>query len=390
MLPPEVKLIQPPPEATLVPEKPGLVRRVVSWAFDKATLLFGFATLVLILASVAAIPVVQLVSLGYLLEAEGRVARTGRFRDALPELRLCARIGGAAIGLLLVFLPPLVLRDFWSDAWIIDPTSRVTSGLRTATSIFAGAALLQATFALARGGRFSFFFRPFSNLGWARARLREGISFEKIRSSVFGFVDSLDVPHHFGLGLRGFVAAVLWIAIPCLIMASGIPQPGRGQWRPGVVVLGGALLALALIPLPLLQARLAAEQRFRAGFELGAVWRRFRRAPITALLALLVTLALALPLYFFKVELIPRDALWLPAVLFVLAVLPGKLVAGKAYARGSREGRAFLPLRFVSSLLALPIAGAYVGLLVFYQFIDWSGSSGLLAQHAFPVPSAFY
>src|SRR5205809_278239 len=43
--------------------------------------LFGLASLLACLAVLAAIPIVNFLSLGYLLEASGRVAKSGRLRD---------------------------------------------------------------------------------------------------------------------------------------------------------------------------------------------------------------------------------------------------------------------------------------------------------------------
>ena len=46
----------------------------------------------------AAIPIVQFLSLGYLLEAGGRIARTGRFRDGFIGVRTAARVGSIVLG----------------------------------------------------------------------------------------------------------------------------------------------------------------------------------------------------------------------------------------------------------------------------------------------------
>lgn len=159
---------------------------------------------------------------------------------------------------------------------------------------------------------------------------------------------------------------------------------------PPIGLLGGLLLAIAILPLPLLQAHLAAEGRLAAGFELREAWRRYRAAPISALGALVFTLLLAVPLYAFKFELIPRDARWLPALVILATVLPTKLAAGKAYSRGAGGGRANVLLRFASTVLALPVAGAYVGILFVTPFFGWQGAAGLFEQHAFLVPVAFY
>ncbi len=61
--------------------------------------LFGIASLIFLLAVVAAIPGANFYALGYLLEVEGRVARSGRFRDAFPLLDLAPKLGAIALGI---------------------------------------------------------------------------------------------------------------------------------------------------------------------------------------------------------------------------------------------------------------------------------------------------
>src|SRR5690606_28815871 len=119
-----------------------------------------------------------------------------------------------------------------------------------------------------------------------------------------------------------------------------------------------------------------------AAFELREVRRRIARAPLVHAVALVVTLGLALPLYLLKIEHIPRDALWLPALFFVSAAVPGRLLAGWAYARGAREGRAHPALRLVGAAVALPAGAVYVFVLFFSQFFSWYGATSLFAQHA--------
>ena len=60
----------------------------------------GAASLVVGLSALAAIPVAQFLSLGYLLEASGRVARSGRLRDGWIGVRRAARVGGIVAGCL--------------------------------------------------------------------------------------------------------------------------------------------------------------------------------------------------------------------------------------------------------------------------------------------------
>src|SRR3954447_17784896 len=69
------------PTATGRGARPGLVRRIGRGIASACDWVFGAVTLVVALAVLAAVPVVQLLSFGYFLEAAGRVARTGRLRD---------------------------------------------------------------------------------------------------------------------------------------------------------------------------------------------------------------------------------------------------------------------------------------------------------------------
>src|SRR5262245_52943118 len=65
----------------------GLLRRVWFAFRGACEWLFGAASLTVGLAFLAAIPVAQFLTLGYLLEAAGRVGRSGRLRDGFPGVR---------------------------------------------------------------------------------------------------------------------------------------------------------------------------------------------------------------------------------------------------------------------------------------------------------------
>ena len=60
--------------------------------------------------------------------------------------------------------------------------------------------------------------------------------------------------------------------------------------------------------------------------DVESVRRAHGGAPLATAAALLVTVAFALPLYLLKIELLPREAMWLPGVLFVALVLPAGIV----------------------------------------------------------------
>src|SRR5581483_10861870 len=68
--------------------------------------LFGLASLLGCLAVLAAIPVINFLSLGYLLDASGRVARSGRLRDGFIDIPKFARIGSMVAGTWICLLVP--------------------------------------------------------------------------------------------------------------------------------------------------------------------------------------------------------------------------------------------------------------------------------------------
>ena len=62
---------------------------------------FGAVALTLGLSVLAATPVAQFLSFGYLLEAGGRVARSGRLRDGFVGIRKASRLGSIVVGVYL-------------------------------------------------------------------------------------------------------------------------------------------------------------------------------------------------------------------------------------------------------------------------------------------------
>jgi len=144
------------------------------------------------------------------------------------------------------------------------------------------------------------------------------------------------------------------------------------------------------VHLPFLQTRYAAQNRLRAMFEWGAVRAAFARAPVVFSIALLFTLALALPLYILKIEIVPREAAWLPSLLFVLSIWPARMISGWAYARSQRHSaRRHWLFRWTSRLAMAPMVAFYVLVVFFTQYLSWHGVWSLYEQHAFLVPVPF-
>jgi len=365
----------------------GLLWRVGGAIAGLLTCLFGLTCVLVLLAVVAAIPVVNFWALGYLLEAEGNVARTGRLRDGFPLLRFAPRLGTIGLGLWLWLLPLRLLGDLATDARLIAPGSppeRLMQGLRWIAVV---AVTLHLLLALARGGTWGCFFRPLKNLRFFSQNWSRDEYWQEMEQAIAAYVAALQPKRRFVIGMKGFGGALAWLFLPTLLLASAT----RSEGPPVLLALiGGLLLVPVLMWVPFLQAHFACEQRWGALFELRAVRQLYRHAPFSWLVALLVTLGFALPLYLFKAALPPRDALWPITLLYVLSIYPARLIAGWAYHRARQRSRSsFWLWRWTCWLPTLPVVLLYVFLLYFTQFIGKYGKLTLFEHHAFLVPSPY-
>jgi hypothetical protein len=150
------------------------------------------------------------------------------------------------------------------------------------------------------------------------------------------------------------------------------------------------MMACVLLYLPFLQAHFAAEDRFRAFFEWRRVRAMFRQAPLAFWCALLITLLFALPLYLFKIEIIPREALWLPGLIFVSFIYPARLLTGWSVGLARRrEAPRHWVFRWMARLAAIPVVLFFTFILFMTQYISWYGPESLFEQHAFLTPVPF-
>ncbi|MGD0040550.1 MAG: hypothetical protein ABSE84_09100, partial [Isosphaeraceae bacterium] len=149
-----------------------------------------------------------------------------------------------------------------------------------------------------------------------------------------------------------FLGTLAWIVVP----ASLITANGR---YPLLGILGALILAFVAPSLPFLQVRYAVEGRVSALFSLRSIRERFRRAPWAFAFALMVLLLAAVPLYLLKIETIPREAAWLPSLVFVIFLAPA------------------------------PVSLFYVLVVVLAQYTSWGGIWSLFEQHAFLLPVPF-
>jgi hypothetical protein len=360
----------------------GVVRTVASvleWLFGAVALMVGLAVL-------AGLPVLQFLSLGYLLEAGGRIALTGRFHDGFIGVRLAARLGGIVMASWLLLLPVRVVADLAHSAQVIDPGSATAHAWRRGLFVLIVLTAIHIGTACARGGRLRWFLWPF-NVVWLIRRLLRGGYYAEARDAVWNTMLSLRPGYYFQLGLKGFVVALAWVAVPATLLAFGQhPSPAAAAtgW------LGALLLAWVVLYLPFLQLRMAAANRLATGFDLRGVRADYRRAPWAFTFALVLTLAFALPLYLLKIEVIPRDAAWLPSLVFIAFIFPARLLTGWAVARAERR---LTPrhwfFRWTGRLPLLPAALFYVLVVFFTQYTSWNGVFSLYEQHAFLLPVPF-
>jgi hypothetical protein len=385
--------------------------RAIGWVFGAVTLVIGLAFL-------AAIPVVGFLSLGYLLESGGRIARNVAQRDervrrrdrwwitrfflsgwlalndGLVGIRKANRVGALIVGILLMVVPLQLVSSFYASAQIIDPGGQGARFWQIALTVLTIAAAIHLALACLHGGRLRYFFWPIGNLVWLLRRLRGGRFYTEPRDAVWDFVASLRLPYYFWMGLRGYFGALAWLVVPITMMALG----RAGTPLAPVLGLEGAILfGVLLLFLPVLQMHFAAENRFRAMFELPTALKRFARAPLAFLLAQFVALLFSLPLYFFKIELIQREVGGIPSLFFVLVslifvvfIFPTRLISGWAYARSLRREKRCHWIFSTTGLLAMvPGTAFYVGFVFLTQYTSWKGFVSLYEQHTFLLPVPF-
>ncbi len=347
--------------------------------------LFGVASLILGLGVISAIPVLQLLSFGYFLESSARVARAGRLRDGLIGARLAARVGGVVAGTWLALQPLWLARSFTDSADWIESGGRAARGMHAFLAVLGVLTVVHIVAAWARGGRLRHFLWPIGNYLWlARRPQRPAQFYVQSRDAFCAFVARLRLSRLFKVGLLGYLGTLAWLVPPGLLIASGGRYPFLG-------FIGAVLLALIVPFLPFLQVGCALEGNLRAMFDRKAIKERFVRAPWAFALALLVLLVASIPLYLLKIELIPREAAWLPCLVFVMFLAPARPLIGWAYARAGRRAQPrHWFFRIVGRFAIVPVSVLYVIVVLLAQYTSWSGTASLFEQHAFLLPVPFY
>lgn len=365
-------------------------RQPIKFVLHSVYYAFAFLSLILFLAVLAAIPLVNFYVLGYFLSVESQVAKTGRLRNGFSLLHAAPKLVTTAAGIWLFLLPLRFLAGFAADAHIIEPGSDADIGLNLALNVAWVIVSLHLILAIARGGTFWCFVRPFKNFFWLISRLRKGNYFAEADEKIQAFVKEFAIGKHFWIGFRGFAVAFLWLFLPTVLYTIA-EEPEGGQIL--LTVIGGIALAVVLSWIPFLQARFATENKFAAGFEIREIRSLYSYAPIAWSFTVVLVYLLALPLYLFKAFLLPQDAMWPITFIFVLSIYPTRIITGWAYQRAVRKRtdkkRSHWVVRWLAGGTLLPLLGIYVFILFFTQFLGEQGKAVLFQHHSLMLPSPF-
>jgi hypothetical protein len=406
----------------------------VSWLFSR---LFGIISIIFLLAVTANIPILQFLSLGYLLEVTGRIARGQKLRSVFIGLEKASRLGSVVLGAWLCLLPVRFASQLSLEAYLIDPHSPQTQFMRRLVIVMIVLTVAHVAAAWFCGGRLRYFFwpvvAPFSfmiwmarrfagsnffrrllgiTVGWLSPHLVDNIcnakpiedwflpailwkkirqrgAYQAARDGLWNFFSQLNLGYYFKLGVLGFIGTALWLVIPTGLLVGSTSLSGAGAVLTGLV---GSLIAIPVFSiLPFLQAHFAVDGNLRRFLQVGTVLKNVGKAPVSHVIALLLTLLFALPLFLLKIEEIPAELLWTLSIVFVIFTWPAKVITGWAYAQGTRQEKPHRWwIRYPILTLAVPICLAFVFVLFFTRYITWNGAFSLIENHVFLLPAPFW
>ncbi len=372
------------------PALAGWPERWYSWPLWLVGRSWDLACLCVLLAVVAAIPIVQLASLGYLLAAAARLARRQAWCEALPGMRLAGKLGVFALLVFLLRLPVAFISDLSYSAQLLVPGSREAGLWRAAAFALMLAFVVHVIWAAMRGGKLRHFLWP-APLRFFREFFRFS-TWRRATDQLYDLVSRLQFPRLWYLGARAGVGALMWTFIPVTMMIIG----QRAENFPAaalVGLIGAAVMLVIVMLLPFLQIQMALRNRFWALFDVRQIRRRFLCAPWAHAMALLLLCLLSIPLYLLRIEATPAELVWAPSIVFVVLMLPTKLLLGAAmgYASGRSERLArpyrHWALRWTARAVVLSSALLYVGALYVAQLVAGQGALVMYFQHAFLVPA---
>lgn len=377
-------------QRTIINKRSNLLSRFFASVRSLISFSFCCLSLIVLLASLTAIPILQLIAFGYLLDVSGRLKNGSRLREALPQLKQSGAVGLAAIAIFIAALPTRLLTHWESVAQIIETDSTQAKLLRVAAFGCSVLGTFYLLWAWVRGGNLKCYLWP-----QPKRLIREGWrwrTWENAPDRLWDFTVSLEPLRYFWLGLRCVIGTLIWLS-PTIVIIFAFREGETGL--AGIIGFIAILcLAFSLFYLPMLQSHYASENRFSALFERSRVRELFRAAPWSCFIAMIFALFITpIPLYLLKIEAIPTEVVWLPCLLFIGFILPGRIGIGLALRRAERS-RPKLTLfgklsRMIARLGICAIVAIYVVFVYVSQYISWDGLLTWIQQHAVLIPVPF-
>ncbi len=392
------------------------------WRLPWATLgaAWRFSSVVVLLAVVAAIPIVQFASLGYILYSSARLSQGRRWRECLPGSVVAGRITQFTLCAFLLWLPVWFVTDLAYSAQLVSPGSSSAASWRMGAFVVAGIWVLLVGWAACRGGKIQHFLWPapirFLKESWRPAM------WSAASDRLFAIVESIRFPKLWLLGVKAAAGALIWTFIPVSLMIVGLRGEAGITGLLGLV--GAVCMMVVMLYLPFLQIQMASSGKFIDLFRVKLVRHRFCFSPFAHAFTLMLLCLACLPLYLLRIEATPAALLWAPSLVFVLFMMPVKWLLGAAmgYARTrelaaraaslseqapehllekqvvhgpvvaeaakrSRRGVRHWSLRWPARFIAFASVAVYVGSLYVAQLVAGQGILVMYFQHAFLVPA---
>lgn len=354
---------------------------------------FAVLSLLAVLSVLAAIPVLNLLTLGMLIDPQRRVALSGRFRDGFPLLRIAPQAGWMLLATLLVSLPIRLQAARVHNAAVIlgnkHPTVNQMRGFLTVLQIICGVHLLCF---LLNGCRPLLLLRPLRNLlsGLRQLATRSGRA--TLSSNLDNTLQLIAPVRHVMIGVRAFSGGLIWLFLPTTMMVACSAPNISGPAFAIISALGFLLMIPVAAWLPYLQIHQAVEGRFAAIFEVGKVRETIRRAPFSWMLTTLLLYLLTIPLYLGQIRLPAEDSLLLLTPVSILLIYPARLLTSWAWYRGNRPEKS--AARWWHRLLRLgmlPPLTICSGLIFLTPYISQAGRFAPYENQAYlgPVPQLF-
>jgi len=348
------------------------------------------ASLLVLLAVVSAIPVIQFASLGYLLTAAANLAQGRPWASSFAGLRLAGKLGMFFLLAAIAWLPVWLVTDLSYSAQLLQPGTGVAARWRLGAFAISCVWVTHAAWAAMRGGRWWHMLWPapmrFIKEIWRPATWR------RASDSLYDLVAAFHFPQLWWLGARAAVGALLWVAVPVSMMIIG--QRSDDFEAAGLVLFFGVVaMTIIMLYLPFLQIQMAVDNRFSGIVRVHTIRRRFLYAPWAHAISLFLLCLLCIPLYLLRIEATPAELLWVPSLVFVLFMLPAKIMLGAAmgYADKRRYKNQLSirhwTLRWPARGLAFASVLVYVGVLNVAQLVATQGALVMYFQHAFLVPA---